>query len=146
MVSRDQATRPLPHPTPLTQPFWDATREGRLIVQRCSTCRAWVWTPQMACRDCLTETLEWEPVAGKGHVYTYVVIHQAAIAAFKAPYVIAVVELDEGPRLFTDLVQVEPASVCIDLPVELAWEFVDEVGLYHFRPVDPALRTDGDGG
>ena len=99
-----------------------------------------------ACRDCRTETLEWEPVAGKGHVYTYVVIHRAAIAAFKAPYVIAVVELDEGPRLFTDLVQVEPASVCIDMPVELAWEFVDEVGLYHFRPADPALRTDGDGG
>lgn len=136
MVNRDQSTRPLPHPTPLTEPFWEATREGRLIMQRCTVCGAWVWTPQMACRECLTETLEWQEVAGTGHVYTYVVIHQAAIAAFKAPYVIAVVELDEGPRLFTDLVEVDPGDVHVDMAVEVAWEFVDSVGLYHFRPAD----------
>jgi uncharacterized OB-fold protein len=88
----------------------------------------------MACRECLTETLEWVEVSGRGKVYTYVVLHHAAIPAFTAPYTIAVVELEEGPRIFTDLVEVDPAEVHVDMPVEVAWEFVGPVGLYHFRP------------
>lgn len=103
-------------------------------MQRCSTCGSFVWTPQMACRDCLTETLDWTEVSGRGKVYSYVVVHQAAIAAFKAPYTIAVVELEEGPRIFTDLVEVAPADVTIDMPVEVAFEQAGPVGLYHFRP------------
>lgn len=134
MTSRGETQRPLPKPTELTQPFWDATREGRLIMQRCTACQTFVWTPQMACRECLTETLEWADVSGRGKVYTYVVLHQAAIAAFKAPYTIAVVELEEGPRIFTDLVEVDPADVAIDMPVEVAFEQMGPVGLYHFRP------------
>lgn len=134
MSSRGDTQRPLPRPTPLTQPFWDATRDGRLMIQRCTTCATFVWTPQMACRECLTETLEWTEVSGRGKVYTYVVLHQAAIAAFTAPYTIAVIELEEGPRIFTDLVEVAPADVAIDMPVEVAFEQVGPVGLYHFRP------------
>jgi uncharacterized OB-fold protein len=134
MISRGEKTKPLPRPTPLTQPFWDATREGRLIVQRCSTCSTYVWTPQMACRECLTETLEWAPVSGKGKIYTFVVMHHAAIPAFKEPYTLAVIELDEGPRMFADLVDIDPDDVRIDTPVEVQFEFVGDFGLYHFRP------------
>jgi uncharacterized OB-fold protein len=134
MTRKGETTRPLPRPNSLTQPFWDATKEGRLVVQRCTSCSAFVWTPQIACRECLAETLEWTEVSGKGKVYTFVVIHHAAIPAFKAPYTIAVVELDEGPRFFTDLVDVDPADVHIDMPVEVAFEDAGPVGLYHFRP------------
>lgn len=134
MTRKGETERPLPRPNSLTQPFWDATKEYRLIVQRCTTCGTYVWTPQVACRECLTETLEWADVSGRGTVYTYVVIHHAAIPAFKAPYTIAVVELEEGPRIFTDLVDVAPEDVRIDMPVEVAWEDVGPVALYHFRP------------
>ncbi|OAI42968.1 hypothetical protein AYO38_11095 [bacterium SCGC AG-212-C10] len=124
----------MPRPTALTQPFWDATKEGRLVMQRCTTCATFVWTPQMACRECLTETLEWTDVTGRGHIYTFVVMHHAAIPAFKAPYTIAVVELEEGPRIFTDIIDIDPDDVKIDMAVEVAFEDAGPVGLYHFRP------------
>lgn len=126
--------RPLPHPSPLTQPFWDATKRGELVLQRCSTCHAYVWTPQDACRNCLTETLEWTPVSGRGNVYTFVVLHKAAHPAFQAPYTIAVIDLEEGPRILSDITEIDPSGVEIGMPVEVAFEDAGPVGLYHFRP------------
>ena len=134
MISRGETERPIPRPTPLTQPFWDATKEGRLVLQRCSTCREFVWTPQMVCRSCLTETLEWTEVSGQGSVYTFVIMHTAAIPAFKAPYTIAVVELAEGPRMFTDIVDIDPAEVRIGMKVSAVYETVAEnVGVPKFQ-------------
>jgi len=126
--------RPLPAPSPLTEPFWKATREGRLVIQRCIRCGEYVWTPQLVCRTCLTETLEWTPVSGRGAIYTFVVIHRAATPAFKAPYTIVVVQLDEGPHILSDMVDVDPADVRIGMPVEVAFENAGEIGFYHFRP------------
>jgi hypothetical protein len=99
----------------------------------------------MACRECLTETLEWTEVSGRGRVYTFVRLHKAAHPAFTAPYTIAVVELEEGPRIFTDLVEVDPKDVHIDMPVEVAFEIVGPVGLYHFRPRSESFRPRGEG-
>ena len=130
----EQWTRPLPTRTALTAPFWDATAEGRLVMQRCSTCGEYVWTPQMACRSCLTETLEWTPISGRGEIYTFVVLHRPATPAFTAPYAIVVVEMEEGPRILSDMVDVDPADVHIGMPVEVAFEPAGDVGLYHFRP------------
>ena len=132
--SHGDTQRPLPRPSPLTQPFWDATKEGRLTLQRCTTCGEYVWTPQMACRSCLTETLEWSDVSGEGEVYSFVVLHKAAIDAFKAPYTIAVIELKEGPRMLSDVVGIDPADVKIGMPVKVDFEDAGPVGLYHFRP------------
>jgi uncharacterized OB-fold protein len=126
--------RPLPTPSPLTEPFWKATKEGRLVMQRCTQCNEYVWTPQLACRTCLTETLVWTPVSGRGTIYTFVVINRAATPAFKAPYTIVVVQLDEGPCILSDMVDVDPADVRIGMPVEASFEDVGAVGLYHFRP------------
>lgn len=131
---RSDTNRPLPHPSPLTQPFWDATKEGRFVIQRCSTCGEYVWTPQMACRKCLTETLEWTEVSGEGEVYSFVVMHKAAIDAFKAPYTIAVITLKEGPRILSDVIGIEPSEVKIGMPVKVDIEDAGPVGLYHFRP------------
>ena len=126
--------RPLPTPSPLTRPFWEATKQGRLVLQRCSRCGEYVWTPQPVCRTCLTETLEWTPVSGRGSIYSFVVIERAATPAFNAPYAIVVVELEEGPRMLSDLVDVNVEDVRIGMPVEVAFEDAGEVGLYHFRP------------
>jgi hypothetical protein len=126
--------RPLPTPSPLTEPFWQATKEHRLVMQRCTECGEFVWTPQLVCRNCLTETLEWTPVSGRGTIYSFVVIHRAATPAFKAPYAIVVVQVDEGPYILSDMVEVDPADVRIGMPVEVTFENAGPVSFYHFRP------------
>ncbi len=133
-TSRDEARRPLPRPTPLSQPFWDATKEGKFLIQRCTSCKEYTWTPQMACRYCLTETLVWSEASGVGSIYTFVIIHKAAIPAFSAPYVLAVVDLAEGPQFFTCLTEVDPSEVVIGMPVEVAFVDVGPLALPYFRP------------
>lgn len=132
--STEEWARPRPVPSSLTAPFWKATGEGRLVIQRCTDCGEYVWTPQLACRTCLTETLEWTPVSGRGTVYTFVVMHRAATPAFKAPYAIVVVELEEGVRILSDMVDIDVKDVQIDLPVEVTFENAGDIGFYHFRP------------
>ena len=134
MTTTGEWKRPLPTPSALSRPFWEATKEGRFILQRCTQCREYVWVPQMACRKCLTETLEWTDASGRGTIYSYVVIHRAANPAFKAPYTIVVVELEQGPRIVSDLIDIDPADVKIGMPVEVSIENVGPVGLYHFKP------------
>ncbi|MBM3946663.1 MAG: Zn-ribbon domain-containing OB-fold protein [SAR202 cluster bacterium] len=126
--------RPTPTPTSLSKPFWEATKRGQLVMQQCTQCKEFVWTPQMACRKCLTETLEWKPVSGKGTIHTFSVIYRAANPAFKAPYTIVVVDLEEGTRILSDLIGIDPADVRIGMKVEVEFEDAGDVGLYHFRP------------
>lgn len=134
MTTSGEWKRPMPTPSPLSQPFWKATKEGRLVIQRCTQCGEYVWTPQMACRKCLTETLEWKQVSGRGTIHTFTVMHRAANPAFKAPYTIVVVDLEEGPRILSDLIGIDPKDVRIGMPVEVSFEDAGPVGLYHFRP------------
>lgn len=88
----------------------------------------------MACSHCLSETLEWTPVSGKGTLYSYSVVHRPQTPAFEAPYVVAIVELAEGPRLLTDLIDVDPQKVSVGMAVEVAFEDMGDLALYHFRP------------
>ena len=97
---------PLPEPTPLSQPYWDALREGRLTFQRCRHCgHAWL-PPRAECPECLEAAWDWSTAAGKGRVISWVVYHHAYHEAFRdrVPYNVALVELDEGPRLITNIV------------------------------------------
>ena len=126
--------KPLPRPSPLSRPFWEGTKQGVLLLQRCTQCGHFIWTPLLACPRCLSEALEWTKVSGRGTVYSYTVVLRAATPAFKAPYTVAIVELTEGPRILTDLIDVDPQDVLIGMEVEVAFEDVGEVALYHFRP------------
>ena len=126
--------KPLPRPSSLTRPFWEGTKQGLLLLQRCTQCHNFIWTPQLACPQCLSEALEWTKVSGRGTIYSYTVVHRAATPAFKAPYTVAIVELAEGPRILTDLIEVNPQDVHIGMEVQVAFEDVGEVALYHFRP------------
>jgi uncharacterized OB-fold protein len=125
---------PLPVPSPLTEPFWAAVRLHRLEIQRCLACGLYEWTPQMACGACLEESLEWTPVSGLGAVYTYSVVHRPQSPAFAVPYVVAEVELDEGPRVLTNITGIDPEDVRIGLRVQVGFEDFDEVTLFNFRP------------
>ena len=133
-TSQDEPNRPIPNPGPVSGPFWEATKEGKFVMQRCTSCGEYEWTPKAACPSCITDTLEWTEASGTGTVYTYVVVHASANPAFEAPYAIAVVDLEEGPKFFTSLVDVDVDEVTIGMPVEVAFEDVGPVALPFFRP------------
>jgi hypothetical protein len=129
---------PLPVPTPETRPFWEAARRHELCLQRCRACRRYVFFPRAACPHCLGADLEWRRVSGRGTLHTFTVVHRGQRGfPLGPPYVIAIVELAEGPRLMTNLVGVEPdpTKIRIGMPVEVVFEDVSpEVALPRFRP------------
>ena len=127
--------RPQPVPTPETKHFWDGTAIGELQLQRCHGCSSVYFPPQPFCPSCGSDDIEIVRASGRGFLYSYVINHRAA-PGFEAPYVIGVVELDEGPRLLTNIVEVDPVPdrLPLDLPVEVVYETVGEVTLPRFRP------------
>lgn len=132
--------QPLPQPTALTQPFWDAARHGRLAVQRCLGCTALRHYPQPLCPHCHCDRHDWTTLRGSGVIYSYTVTHHTVAPYWseRVPYVVATIELDEGIRMISDLD--EPAErVAIGVAVTV---FFDDVGdglvLPRFRVIDDA--------
>ena len=126
---------PLPVPGAMTAPFWAGTRQNKLLLQRCLDCGAHRWTPQVLCRDCLSGRYEWSEVSGKGTLFSFTIVHRPPLPAFKVPYVVAVVELDEGPLMLTNLVDCDPAELAVGMAVRVAFEEAsDAITLYKFRP------------
>src|SRR5258708_4223018 len=108
--------KPYPVPDADTAPFWDAVAAGRLEVQRCQSCRRHVFYPRSLCPHCGGVNLKWVTVSGRGTVYSFTVVHRAP-AEFQAdaPYVVALVELEEGVRMFSRLVAGGPSAVRVAL-------------------------------
>ena len=115
--TRPQTGTPLPRPTPLSQPHWDGCREGELRVQRCRDCSAFVFIPQPVCTRCFSEALDWVATNGRGTVYSFTVVHRPQRPSFRVPYVVAIIELDEGFHMLTNLVDVAPDDVRVGMPV-----------------------------
>jgi uncharacterized OB-fold protein len=131
-------TRPVPQPTPETAEFWAGARRGELRIQRCRPCGKAYFFPRPFCPLCSSDDVEWFTASGRGRLYSYVINHRPP-PNFRdyAPYVIAVVELEEGPRMMTNIVGVDPVpeNLPIDLPVEVTWEQQsDEITLPLFKP------------
>jgi uncharacterized protein len=129
--------KPRPVPTPVSQPFWDALRDERVALQRCDECDRWVYYPRSRCPRCLSDRLTWTTVDGRGTVYTFTVAEQPTAPPFadEVPQVLAVVELTEGVRVSTTLVDVDPGAVEVGLPVEPAFDHGDDgITLLRFRP------------
>ncbi len=123
-----------------SEPFFDAAREQRLIVQRCSACHEHQFYPRKICVHCGSPDVDWVDASGKGTVHTYTVIHRQGMPGWRdeVPYVAAIIELDEGVRMTTNVVECSPEQVSIGMPVEVT--FVDEgpLVLPRFRPAAPA--------
>lgn len=136
----DASAAALPAPAPRTnlesQVFWDATAEGRFLLKRCDACGFVIWYPRFLCPSCHATETSWFEASGKGTVYTYTVVRRGqGPYAEAAPYVVAYVELAEGPRVLTNLVEVDPDEVEIGMPVEVVWHDTGEgSALYRFRP------------
>lgn len=118
-----------------SQPFFDAARDGRLLIQRCSTCGEHQFYPRKICIRCGSEAVEWVTASGRGTVHTFTVIHRGIPGwVDEGPYVAAIVDLEEGARMTTNIVECAPSDVDVGLSVEVM--FVDE-GKYvlpRFRP------------
>ena len=127
---------PLPQPAAEAQPFFDALRERRLVVQRCQSCGAIGYPPRAMCSQCQGTEFGWQELSGRGVVYSYVVTHQAVHPAFRGhtPLATVKVELEEGPRLTANLLDVAPDDVRIGLAVQVDFVEVEEgVVLPFFR-------------
>ena len=131
--------RPLPLPDELTAPFWQATNEHRLAIQRCCKCRRWNHAPKLMCPICGSPELEFEPVSGRGTLYSWTVIHDPPAPGFAnmLPLIVGLVELEEQEKLVfaCNLVGTDPGSLRIGLPLEVAFaDVASDISLPGFRP------------
>ncbi len=130
--------KPLPQATPETQEFWDGLKRAELRIQQCQDCQQHYFYPRPFCPHCHSTNVEWVTASGKGTLETFVINHRAMGGfADEVPYVIAVVTLEEGPRMMTNLVNIEadPEHVAADMAVEIVYDAVtDEVTLPKFQP------------
>jgi len=129
----------LPELNPLTKPFWEYCKKHELRMQYCKNCTEWIWYPKPWCPKCgKRESIEWRKLSGKGIVYSFTVIRQVIdnSSAFQAdlPFVIGLIELEEGPRIYSNILGVKLEEVKIEDRVELTFEDVtDEITLPKFR-------------
>ncbi len=134
---REAHVKPLPTPDADSQAYWDALKEGRLLLQRCRACGHKQVYQQAICRHCGAEELVHEQASGRGTVHSFSVVHRAPGPAFKqdTPYAVLLVELEEGPRMISSLIGADPMSVVFDMPVELVGDPIDGgTVLPRFRP------------
>lgn len=128
--------KPLPEPNDLTRPFWDACRRHELRIQRCVSCGRLIHYPKIICPHDHTNEFEWVRMSGRGTVYSFVGAYRAFHPGFQPdlPYTIAIVELEEGPHMMTNVLA-PPAEVRVGMKVEVAFEDVNEtISLPKFRP------------
>ncbi len=130
--------KPLPRVNSDNRPFWEGCREHELRFQQCKDCHHVRWPPSVLCPQCHGTEINWLTARGTGRVYTFTVYHQAFHPGFanELPYTVAVVAMDEGPHLLTNIVDCPPDKVECDMPVEVTWKDVnEEISLPKFRPV-----------
>lgn len=126
-----------PCPTDVSQPFWDACRDHRLTMQRCADCGDFTFYPVYLCPTCGGGGLDWTPVGGRGRVHSLTHVHRpsAPVFAGAVPYVVALIQLAEGPIMMSNLVGPKAMEARIGDAVEVVFEEVGEVTLPRFRPV-----------
>jgi uncharacterized OB-fold protein len=113
----------LPEPDDFTRPYWDAAAEGRLLVRRCRACGAAHHYPREFCPTCWSEDVDWERASGRATLYTWSVVHRNDLPPFgsRAPYTAAVVDLAEGPRMMTEIVDCEESALTIGMELRVAF-------------------------
>lgn len=136
----DKSRLPLPVPTPETAHFWEGTKRGELRLQRCDDCERVYFPPRPFCPACSSRSVSVFAASGKATLYSYVINHRPH-PAFDGPYAIAVVELEEGPRMMTNIVGTEqtPEALELDMSLEVTFDTVDDdITLPRFQPAGGA--------
>lgn len=137
-----QASLPQPVPNGDSAPYWAAARECRLLIRRCSACSELHFMPRYLCPSCWSDKLEWVESAGTGQVYSFTVIRRAPLANFAAlgPYVVALIELDEGPKMVANVLGSDALSTKIGDRVQVTFEDRGEGALVpQFKRISPRI-------
>jgi uncharacterized OB-fold protein len=129
--------RPLPTITGESMPYWEAARRGELLIQKCDDCGEYQWYPRGICANCFTGKIQWVKATGKGTVWTFTVTRQNRTPGFDSgPYVLALVELEEGVKMFSNIIDCDPFEVKIGMLVEVTFQRAsDKVSVPFFKPV-----------
>jgi uncharacterized OB-fold protein len=138
-MPQDGYKKPLPTPSPESKRYWDGCRAHELWLPFCRSCESFYFYPRDFCPACFGWDIEWRKTSGRGRVYTYAIQHRAYHPAWQdeVPYVTALVQLDEGPRVYTNLVGIDPdpTQIRCEMPVEVTFDDVtEEITLPKFRP------------
>jgi uncharacterized protein len=134
METEKQVMKPTPRPSPESLPFWEGAKHKHLLLPRCHACGRFWFPPSQRCRHCLAVDFSWIEAAGTGRIYSFVTYHRFYHPAFEAavPYVVAIVELDEGVRLLTNIVGTAPQDMRCDARVRVMFEERDGATLPMF--------------
>jgi uncharacterized protein len=134
----DVPPKPMPEPTPVTQPFWDALRRHTVVIQYSPSSDQYVFYPRVLAPGTLADDLEWREISGMGTLYTFTIADRPTAPpwADSLPQLLAVVELDEGPRLSTEMVNVDPADLFVGMRVKPVFcDYPDDdVTLLRYEP------------
>jgi uncharacterized OB-fold protein len=131
---------PLPHPSAISQPYWDGCRRGELLFQRCVACKGITHTPAMVCAHCFSRDLTWERSAGTGEIYSWSTVWRPQTPAFTVPYIAVIVDMDEGWQMLANLIGVEHDAAEVGMRVEVVFHPLSGEGgestitLPYFRP------------
>lgn len=129
--------KPVPVINSWTLDFWNGAKQGKLMIQQCPQCHKHIFYPRMSCPFCFSDQLQWVQSSGQGKIYTYTVVRSNAPSAFIAdmPFVIAVVRLEEGVQMLSNIVDCDPAAVYCEMPVQVVFEkLTEEFTLPKFKP------------
>ena len=136
----ESPNRPLPHPlTPEAKPYWDGLKEHKLRLPKCEDCGKPFFYPRILCPFCQSRCITWIQASGQGKLYAFEIAYQSFNPAFKIkpPYILAMIELAEGPHMYSNLIHIEPdpKAVKCDMPVEVVFEkLTDDITIPLFQP------------
>jgi uncharacterized OB-fold protein len=127
-------SRILPRPTALTQPYWDGCRLGELRLQQCAQCRRFQFYPRIICSHCGGSALHWRAASGRGVVASFTVVERAVSKAYSAPYTIALIDLEEGPRMMSWVVNDDRSEIGVGAPVTVTFsEWSEDIAMPLFE-------------
>ena len=132
------ASKPIPVPTRETQPYWEGCKQHELRIQQCAACGHSQFYPRLYCTACMSERVEWVTASGHGTVLSFTIVYRPVTQAFAAdvPYVVALITLDEGPQLMSNVVGCAPETVHIGMPVAVTFEdWTEDISVPKFKPL-----------
>jgi uncharacterized protein len=129
--------KPVPETQPWSEKFWAGTKDGKLLVQFCKECGSNIFYPRKFCPECWSGNLDWKEASGKAKIYTFSTAYSMVEPKFMddLPYTIAYIDLYEGVRMMTRIVECKPEDITFDMDVEVVFHERDGFFLPYFRPV-----------
>ncbi len=129
--------KPFPVPSLETRPYWDGCKAHELRIQRCMACGKHQFYPRLYCAQCFSDRVEWVKASGRAKVATFTIVRRPVSPAFadEVPYVVALVTLEEGPTMMTNIVGIAPEQVEIGMPVTVTFDdWSEEISIPKFKP------------